>query len=220
MGTSLPTRALTTECCCLCLWARCKDYFQLYDVSTCVICSRSVHFHFGPGLYILPSYAFSFRNTWVSKWLPGDFGCILQESCAKEVQKPQEFPTRRNLKKTQIIYESVGKQPTHSHSQLSKTKKDFVFISRALFGILLLSFSKSFFSCWSALGTDQIMVVTAVYRVCNGQSQSSATLVCMHSVLLVRQGGWITCESWDVKMGIRDRESCRQELNCLHKFLC
>lgn len=41
--------------------------------------------------------------------LSGDFGRVLQESCAKEVQKPQEFPTHRNFKKTQIICESVGK---------------------------------------------------------------------------------------------------------------
>lgn len=107
------------------------------------------------------------------------------------------------LKEGRNVYTSVGKQQTPSHSLLSEISKDSVLAPKPCWGFSHLSCRKSFFCCCSASCTeDQLVVTTAVFGDCNGQSQSSAVVVCMHSAPPVRQGGWIRYGNMDVEVEI------------------
>lgn len=108
-------------------------------------------------------------------WFSGDLSCVFQESCAKSVQKPQEFPVRTNFKKAEEVYRSVGMQWTPSHSLLSEIAEDSVLSPKLCWGFFHLSCSKSFLCWWlNSCMIDQLMVTAAVFRDCNRWSQSSA----------------------------------------------
>lgn len=52
MGTVLSQRALTTEYCCLCIWAGSDDCFQPYDWPACALCATRAQLHFGSFLLL------------------------------------------------------------------------------------------------------------------------------------------------------------------------